>query len=1031
VTLVRRMRTIVGGVVRRGAGKLPSPPREPAPYALAERLRAVVSTAVPPGSVVAVVSRGDDRLLRLDIGSGWHFPQTEHGVYAGHHPENSSEAIDHLEALRTRGATHLVIPCTSFWWLEHYADFTVHLTQRYHLIAFLDDTCVVFSLTERPSEVIYALPIYLEPKARGLRAATNLAPPTTVEDQPAPSTATNTADTAAGPRAGPVPPSKDPTPATLREAGATNSRVGPPLEDERALRDDVLLYHLLGPRSHRPHPRVLLYGNVNTNAIDGSSVWLVNVARMLSLRYEVDVLLKARVTTDYLLSELKGLPNVNLITPDVYPLHMSRFGDSYYLTDYSASELIAKLDMENVYTFVLSRGREVSYYLSLNPLISKKLVAYFLMDYHVSSDRATNLELAMLQTIVWNARVVLAQTKMLKDFMCDVFDCEDDKILLLPPIVSHTSVDEDIISNKAMMCLYAGKFDLDWRIDDILRVFRQTDRPLQLVGNKFHDQQVNGEPLKKFVLRMADGEVIRYLGAVDHRDIYHLIDQSDYSISIRTEKYLLSKEFSTKVLEFGLRGKPTIVNDSAINREILGEDYPLFANTNDELADALSRIGDPEVYRHAALACLNAARRSSVRTVALVCDEIEERLRSGDGEGRRVVVVSDDWDHVSAIRRQTDAKDNPRVMTVLCPAIDGLRYDPLVRLVRWADDANAHFRGQADQRLIDVLNAAEYPIVWSCAGEVDLPHAAAAGRAVSSGRSQREACAPDMSVIIPCWNTAPSLVERALESVINQESLDGMECEVVVVDDASAIPISQAIDPRYQDHPSIRFVRNPANKGLGLSRNIGYERARGSSVAFLDADDYLGPTFVRDLGTCLENCDVAIGKMVIHWEDRGQFDDQTYVNEAREALVGPAPDLPRLVTVASACVKAYRREAVEAGRLHFHFGFHEDIYPWVRFLLHHKECRLGYVESAIYYRTIREGSNQITLDSSLEMARIRDLNNARRMVVDLLSSHNTGSEYDSVIARYDRLIENDLKKLLAGPEPKRLRSLLARVAARV
>ena len=59
-------------------------------------------TNLPPGAKVVVISKGDPDLLKLDGRQGWHFPQTGEGIYAGHHPGCSDEAIAQLEALRRR-----------------------------------------------------------------------------------------------------------------------------------------------------------------------------------------------------------------------------------------------------------------------------------------------------------------------------------------------------------------------------------------------------------------------------------------------------------------------------------------------------------------------------------------------------------------------------------------------------------------------------------------------------------------------------------------------------------------------------------------------------------------------------------------------------------------------------------------------------------------------------------------------------------------------------------------------------------------
>jgi GT2 family glycosyltransferase len=118
---------------------------------LAERVRRLVAEQVPPGSRVLVVSRGDDRLLSLNGCEGLHFPQVENGVYAGHYPADSREAIAHLEELRsTRGANFLVFPHSGTWWLDHYAGLRRYLETRHRRVALEDGTAVIYSLNGSP-----------------------------------------------------------------------------------------------------------------------------------------------------------------------------------------------------------------------------------------------------------------------------------------------------------------------------------------------------------------------------------------------------------------------------------------------------------------------------------------------------------------------------------------------------------------------------------------------------------------------------------------------------------------------------------------------------------------------------------------------------------------------------------------------------------------------------------------------------------------------------------------------------------------
>jgi GT2 family glycosyltransferase len=114
-----------------------------------EKIRETVQASVPTGSHVLVVSKGDDALLDFDGRLGEHFPQLDGGVYAGHHPADSDEAITALEAQRLAGAQYLVIPTPSMWWLDHYSGFREHLGRSCREVAHRDDACVIFELEAR------------------------------------------------------------------------------------------------------------------------------------------------------------------------------------------------------------------------------------------------------------------------------------------------------------------------------------------------------------------------------------------------------------------------------------------------------------------------------------------------------------------------------------------------------------------------------------------------------------------------------------------------------------------------------------------------------------------------------------------------------------------------------------------------------------------------------------------------------------------------------------------------------------------
>ncbi len=122
---------------------------DPGYEGLRDRIRALVADAVPAEATVLVVSKGDPELLRLGERRARHFPETEDGSWAGHHPADSSEAVAALEAMRQAGGQFIVFPETGMWWLQHYAGLQQHLEQRYDAVVREEGVCIIFALNGR------------------------------------------------------------------------------------------------------------------------------------------------------------------------------------------------------------------------------------------------------------------------------------------------------------------------------------------------------------------------------------------------------------------------------------------------------------------------------------------------------------------------------------------------------------------------------------------------------------------------------------------------------------------------------------------------------------------------------------------------------------------------------------------------------------------------------------------------------------------------------------------------------------------
>jgi hypothetical protein len=116
---------------------------------MTRRIRDAVDANVPAGATLAVISKGDDGLLRMGTRTAWHFPRDEAGDYVGYHPASGSEAVATLESVRAQGAGFLVVPRTAFWWLEHYGELARHLEERCRLVS-RDEDCAIYGLLPAP-----------------------------------------------------------------------------------------------------------------------------------------------------------------------------------------------------------------------------------------------------------------------------------------------------------------------------------------------------------------------------------------------------------------------------------------------------------------------------------------------------------------------------------------------------------------------------------------------------------------------------------------------------------------------------------------------------------------------------------------------------------------------------------------------------------------------------------------------------------------------------------------------------------------
>jgi GT2 family glycosyltransferase len=114
--------------------------------------------------------------------------------------------------------------------------------------------------------------------------------------------------------------------------------------------------------------------------------------------------------------------------------------------------------------------------------------------------------------------------------------------------------------------------------------------------------------------------------------------------------------------------------------------------------------------------------------------------------------------------------------------------------------------------------------------------------------------APDVSIVIVSWNTREVLGEclssimlpaARSEAYISQEvEVDGLRCEVIVVDNASHDGTPEMVRQRF---PSVRLIANDENIGFARANNQAFRVSSSRYLLMLNPDTRIQPGALRTL----------------------------------------------------------------------------------------------------------------------------------------------------------------------------------------
>ena len=358
----------------------------------------------------------------------------------------------------------------------------------------------------------------------------------------------------------------------------------------------------------QPTLRILVYGDVNLNLIDGSAIWLTSVVHMLNQdpNIEVDVLLKRSIVKPEVTAAIKQLDRVRFI--DVFTEDSSKRDEPYYekkvLQPEEAAQLIHELVEANGYDMAFIRGFQLAYALSDYTDTMKKTWTY-LTDFTHDSSAASQEELARLKQIADRSARMLCQTGEMKAYF-ETFLQTPKPFLILNPMIPNMREATPSFKRQAKRLVYTGKFAPLWYSAEILDALghvrrRMNDVELHVAGDKFNQDPNNPNFRKEVTARLQSDAGVHWLKGIPRAEVETLIEESDLGISWRHPDLDASLELSTKLLEYGALGKPVLLNRNKMHELLLGSSYPLFVNSEAEFIDKVElAFTHPAIYRDAA-----------------------------------------------------------------------------------------------------------------------------------------------------------------------------------------------------------------------------------------------------------------------------------------------------------------------------------------------------------------------------------------------------------------------------------------------
>lgn len=269
---------------------------------------------------------------------------------------------------------------------------------------------------------------------------------------------------------------------------------------------------------------------------------------------------------------------------------------------------------------------------------------------------------------------------------------------------------------------------------------------------------------------------------------------------------------------------------------------------------------------------------------------------------------------------------------------------------------------------------------------------------------------PLVTIIVPVYKTEHYL-RKCIESIVYQSYI---KLEILIINDNSPDNSEEIIRNYQVTDNRIRIIRNEINLGLGATRNIGIENARGELVMFIDSDDTIEENTIKDCVVLKEKYKtdlIEFGFQLVQKREKRVSSEAKRNIRVRNYNIDLKDKRFKKIERAIdhiACNKIYFLKIIQDNNIRFKSRYYEDT-PFTREYLFC--CKAVTVTNQKYYNYFVH-SGSIT-QSRYSISKIEGLLNSENIIFNLLRQHDLTNQLSR---RYINLFRKDIVSIFQNSD---------------